>query len=55
MAHAVGLKRSEGVDAFVNVFVCESFFIFFFCFLVMTIGTPFVVIEAALAEFGIAT
>ncbi len=51
MAQAVGLKRSAGT---VLISGGESFFVFFF-FLVITVGTPFFLVEAVLAEFGFAT
>ena len=54
MAHAVGLKRSEGGAVPTGFFGSGEFCICFFRFLVMAIGTPFVVFETARAEFGAA-
>ena len=54
MAHAVGLKRSEGGAVSTGFIGSDEFFICCFRFLVMAIGTPFVLFETARAEFGAA-
>ena len=48
------MKRSDGVALSAGLFSAGWFFTCFFGFLVMAIGTPFIVVETVRAKFGMA-